>query len=168
MNNMSDREELLHDIQSRFNIRVMPDDPSLVAWYLQSQILNEFNATLKTIAEQRVKDLNLVKELSDNFNLNMNAAIQESITTILELSETKLVRDTLKSRQEANQAVLSGINAALTKVDETFNSQCDKLEKIVNKTQKKRIQDNVLIFGSGIVVGLIMTVIMAATILMLR
>ena len=150
MNNMSDREELLKDIQSRFNIRVMPDDPSLVAWYLQSQILNEFNATLKTIAEQRVKDLNLVRELSDNFNLNMNAAIQESITTILELSETKLVSDTLKSRQEA------------------INSQCDKLEKIVNKTQKKRIQDNVLIFGSGIVVGLIMTVIMAATILMLR
>lgn len=88
--------------------------------------------------------------------------------TILALSKTTIVEDTINTRKAANEAVLSGLNAALAKVDQTFDAQTKKLEMIVNKTQKKKIRDNVLIFISGILVGLIICAVSAGTMFIFR
>lgn len=169
-----EKEDLLVDLQNKFNVVLQGDDPSLVAWYLQSQILEDFKASLIGLEERRQQDIQVIKEITDNFSQNMDAAIQDVTKTILDLSSIKLLEDTEKTRQDANKAVLTGVNKALEKISNRFNSETAKLEQAV-KVQTNRVEKgtdqkmkNTLFFLGGLGFGAIITIMVAALVFLIK
>ena len=169
-----EKEDLLVDLQKKFNVVIQSDDPSMVAWYLQSLLLEDLKKSIREIEENRQRDLLAIKEITDNFSLNMDAAIQDATKTILDLSSIKLLEDTEKTRKDANKAVLTGVNIALEKISKRFNSETTKLEQAV-KAQTSRVENdsdkkvrNTLFFLGGLVIGAALAIIVASIVYALK
>ena len=167
---VKEKEDLLVDLRNKFNVVIQNDDPSLVAWYLQSLLLEDLKKSIREIEENRQRDLRMIKELTDNFSLNMDAAVQDTTKTILDLSSIKLLEDTEKNRKDANSAVLTGVNIALEKISDRFNSETTKLEQLikaytsrVEKESKNRFRNELIILAS-IVSGAALAIIVATVV----
>jgi hypothetical protein len=167
---VKEKEDLLVDLRNKFNVVIQNDDPSLVAWYLQSLLLEDLKKSIREIEENRQRDLRMIKELTDNFSLNMDTAVQDATKTILDLSSIKLLEDTEKTRKDANSAVLTGVNIALQKISDSFSSETAKLEQLikaytgrVEKESKNRFRNELIILAS-IVSGAALAIIVATVV----
>lgn len=148
------RREIVRILEDRHGIRLDPNDPVIVAYSLQMEVVEELADQVNTLSNE----IDEIFEKIKNENQARLDTLDKSHNEIIDRASNKamesIINESKQTRQMANDCIIEGLNETLKLINAEMESGIKNLKDEFNRS--KRLSEIIIrlgIFIAGIILA---------------